>query len=228
MWLAYNSCCHNHIYFLMKTLLCILLPLGVLISSVAYGQENGNWQNVLEQQLQVLATAAPEDWPPRIDTLTALAEAHPEEWLLQYYAGWSATQLSFKSDKAAADALCERAGPFVKKALSMQPGNTETLTLMGYWLSARINATPSRGVSLGGQSRSYAEKAIAADSSNPRAWLVKALNIYYTPAIFGGGKQRAKPTVDIVAAKFAAFRPDNALAPNWGQQIFDALMASYQ
>lgn len=212
----------------MKILLRLHFLLWILVAPAVYGQENGSWQQALEQQLQVLDTAAPEAWPSGIDTLTALAGAHPDEWLLQYYAGWAATQLSFKSDKKEAEALCRKAEPFVKKALQMQPGNTETLALMGYWLSAKINATPSRGASLGAQSRSYAEKAIVADSTNPRAWLVKALNIYYTPAIFGGGKQRAKPTVDITAARFAAFKPGNALAPNWGQQIFDVLMASYR
>lgn len=212
----------------MKILLRLHFLFWILVVPAVYGQENGSWQQALEQQLQVLDTAAPEAWPSGIDTLTALAGAHPDEWLLQYYAGWAATQLSFKSDKKEAEALCRKAEPFVKKALQMQPGNTETLALMGYWLSAKINATPSRGASLGAQSRSYAEKAIVADSTNPRAWLVKALNIYYTPAIFGGGKQRAKPTVDITAARFAAFKPGNALAPNWGQQIFDVLMASYR
>ncbi|SEW53683.1 hypothetical protein SAMN04488122_5628 [Chitinophaga arvensicola] len=206
----------------------MLFPLLLCVMITVYGQEKDGWQTDLRQQIMVLETAAPAQWPPRIDTLMALANAHPEEWLLQYYAGWAATQLSFKSDKTAAEALCKKAEPFVKKALEMQPGNTETLTLMGYWLSARINAAPSRGASLGGESRSYAEKAIAADSTNPRAWLIKALNIYYTPAIFGGGKKRAKSTVDIVAEKFAAFKPDNALAPRWGQQIFDALLASYR
>jgi len=186
------------------------------------------WPDSLQQQLHALETASPGDWPPHIDTLMLLAAVHPEEWLLQYYAGWAATQLSFKSDKTVADALCNKAAPFVKKALAMQPGNTETLTLMGYWLSAKINAAPSRGASLGGESRNYAEKAIQADSTNPRAWLIKALNIYYTPAIFGGGKKRAKSIVDITAEKFAAFKPATQLSPNWGRQIFDALLASYR
>lgn len=200
----------------------------MLMTTAVSGQTDSGWTRTLQQELKVLETAAPADWRPHVDTLLSMATAHPNEWLLQYYAGWSATQLSFKSDKTTAEALCDKAGPFVKKALQMQPGNTETLALMGYWLSARINAAPSRGAALGGESRSYAEKAILADSANPRAWLIKALNIYYTPAIFGGGKKRAKSTVDIAAAKFAAFKPANDLAPNWGGQIFETLMASYQ
>jgi hypothetical protein len=56
---------------------------------------------------------------------------------------------------------------------------------------------------------------------------VKALNIYYTPAIFGGGKKRARSAVEETGEKFARFTPADALAPNWGKNIYDALKATY-
>jgi hypothetical protein len=187
-----------------------------------------SWQQTLKTQLEQMEKASPEKWPPHVKTLKNLAEQNPDEWLLQYYAGWAATQLSFRSSKSDAESLCDQAEPFVKRALELQPENTETLTLMGYWLSARINAVPTRGATLGEESRKYAEKGIAANPDNPRAWLVKALNIYYTPKLFGGGKQKAKSAVDTAGDKFARFKPSNALAPNWGQQIYDMLSANYK
>lgn len=199
------------------------------LTSPLFAQDSTHsWQPVLQAQLQALEKIQPAQWTPHADTLAQLANAHPREWLLQYYAGWAYTQLSFKTGKKTAEQYCEKAAPFVKKALELQPRHTETLTLMGYWLSARINAVPSRGASLGAESREYAEKAIDADPSNPRASLVKALNIYYTPAIFGGGKKRARSTVVETGEKFARFTPADALAPNWGKNIYDVLNASYQ
>lgn len=197
-----------------------LLPFPILAQN--------SWQSTLQTQLEQMEKASPENWPPHVKTLETLATQNPNEWLLQYYAGWAATQLSFRTSKSDAELLCDQAEPFVKKALELQPDNTETLTLMGYWLSARINAVPTRGASLGSESRKYAEKGIAANPNNPRAWLVKALNIYYTPKIFGGGKQKAKSTVEQAGDKFAQFKPSNSLAPNWGQQIYDMLSANYK
>ncbi|RFS20624.1 hypothetical protein DVR12_18860 [Chitinophaga silvatica] len=204
----------------------LIIAIGLLTSQLLYSQSA--WQNTLKTELEQLDKVGPENWPAHVSALEKLAKQYPDEWLLQYYAGWSATQLSFRSGKAEAENLCNKAEPYVKKALDMQPDNTETLTLMAYWLSAKINAVPSRGAKLGVESRKYAEKGINANPDNPRAWLIKALNIYYTPKIFGGGKQRAKSTVDIAGNKFAAFRPNNTLAPNWGQQIYNVLSESYK
>ncbi len=216
-------------YFYMKRLLLLFWVMTAWWSSALFAQDSmRSWQTVLQAQLQALEKVPPPQWPAYTDTLAELARTHPQEWLLQYYAGWSYTQLSFKAEKKKAEQYSEQAAPFVKKALELQPHHTETLTLMGYWLSARINAVPSRGASLGSESRQYAEKAIDADPSNPRASLVKALNIYYTPAIFGGGKKRARPTVVETGEKFARFTPADALAPNWGRNIYDVLNASYQ
>ncbi|MBC9911657.1 hypothetical protein [Chitinophaga varians] len=213
----------------MKPLLLLFWVMTAGLTPSLFAQDSvRSWQPVLQAQLQALEKIQPAQWAPHTDTLAQLANAHPQEWLLQYYAGWAYTQLSFKAEKKIAEQYCEKAAPFVKRALGLQPGHTETLTLMGYWLSARINAVPSRGASLGAESRQYAEKAIDADPSNPRASLVKALNIYYTPAIFGGGKKRARPTVVETGEKFARFIPADALAPNWGKNIYDVLNASYQ
>ncbi|RBL89165.1 hypothetical protein [Chitinophaga flava] len=192
-------------------------------------QENVySWPTVLHAQLKALEKAQLEQWPAHADTLQTLGREHPGEWLLQYYAGWVYTQLSFRAKGEKKEAYCELAAPFVKKALELQPENTESLVLMSYWLSARINADHSRGAVLGMESRHYADRAISADPSNPRASLVKALNIYYTPAIFGGGKKRAKATVVETGEKFAHFTPVDELAPNWGKNIYEYLNASYQ
>lgn len=200
---------------LFTTLLVALVATGF----IAKGQTAG-WQESLKQEIRQLeATADFNTWQQGADKLAKLTEAHPEEWLLQYYTGWAYTQSSFKAPKGQAEPSTEKAEPYVKKALDMEPKNTETLTLMAYWLSARINANNSRGVSLGPDSRNYSDQAIAADSANPRAYLMKALVIYHTPALFGGGKKKAVPVMEEAAQRFAEFKPKDELAPRWGNEI---------
>lgn len=213
----------------MRTLIAFLFTV-LLATAATYGQTaDEGWQEKLKNELQTLDTAKSiTTWEHSIDTLEALAKANPDEWLLQYYTGWACTQSSFQAPKGGAEPLCDRAEPYVKKALTMQPAHTETLTLMAYWLSARINATPAKGASLGPDSRNYSDKAIAADSSNPRAYLMKALVIFHTPSLFGGGKKKAQPVVLTTAEKFAAFKPRNALDPHWGNNIFQQLAAEYK
>ncbi|PWV48948.1 hypothetical protein [Chitinophaga sp. S165] len=205
------------------TLLLVLLTTGL----IAQGQTD--WKDTLKGELEQLnKTTDFTVWQQGAEKIGQLATAHPEEWLLQYYTGWAYTQSSFKAPKGQAEPTTDKAEPYVKKALDLQPGNTETLTLMAYWLSARINANNSRGISLGPDSRNYSDKAIAADSANPRAYLMKALVIYHTPALFGGGKKKAAPIVEEAGQRFAEFKPKNELEPHWGNEIFRELEKEFE
>lgn len=208
----------------MKVLFTLLL---VLICHFSFAQDS--WQQPLQKVLSQLDTAKTiGTWQNNIDALEALVKADPNEFLLQYYTGWAYTQSSFQAPRGQAEPLTDKAESYVKKALDMQPTNTEALTLMAYWLSARINASPTRGATLGSDSKEYSDKAIAADSTNPRAYLLKALVVYHTPAFFGGGKKKAAPLVAEAGQRFAAFKPDNALAPHWGNDIYQQLAADYK
>lgn len=208
----------------MKVLFTLLL---FLICHFTFAQDS--WRQPLQKVLSQLDTAKTfGTWQSNIDALEALAKAHPSEFLLQYYTGWAYTQSSFQAPKGQAEPLTDKAESYVKKALDMQPKNTEALTLMAYWLSARINASPTRGAALGPDSKEYSDKAIVADSTNPRAYLLKALVVYHTPALFGGGKKKAAPLVAEAGQRFAAFKPDNALAPHWGNDIYKQLAADYK
>jgi len=211
-------------YVRMKALFTILL---FLICHFSFAQDA--WQQPLQKVLTELDTAKTYGtWQRNIASLEALTKANPDAFLLQYYTGWAFTQSSFQAPKGQAEPLTEKAEAHVKKALELQPQNTEALTLMAYWLSARINANPTRGATLGSDSKGYSEKAIAADSTNPRAYLLKALVVYHTPALFGGGKKKAAPLVAEAGQRFAAFKPDNALAPHWGNDIYEQLAADYK
>lgn len=213
---------------MMMKRFCTFLPVLLLSCLIARTQDAG-WQKPLQAELHKLDTAKTfAVWQRSIHMLESLTKDNPGEWLLQYYTGWACTQSSFQAPKGSAEPLTDKAEAYVKKALSLQPQNTETLTLMAYWLSARINASPTRGASLGPDSREYSDKAIAADSSNPRAYLMKALVVYHTPAVFGGGKKKAEPIVEEARQRFADFKPRTALDPHWGNDIFEQLAAGYK
>jgi hypothetical protein len=72
-------------------------------------------------------------WQQGAEKIASLAAVHPQEWLLQYYTGWAYTQSSFRAPKGEAELSTEKAAPYVKKALDLQPGNTEILALAVCW-----------------------------------------------------------------------------------------------
>lgn len=211
----------------MRNKITHLLSFLLLSLTLTAQDKPADWQGELSGDIKTLNSSTSVGvWQQTADKISSMAKEHPNEWLLQYYAGWANTQASFKADNS--EALCDKAEPYVKKALALQPTHSETLTLMAYWLSARINAKNSRGVTLGAESRKYAERAITANPGNPRAYLVKALVIYHTPTMFGGGKKKAKPVVEQTAEKFSSFEPKSPLDPDWGENIYQELAKEYK
>src|SRR4051812_15494217 len=106
----------------MKLMITLLF-----VSFSCFGQDT-EWQQSLKKEIHKLDTSKNYTvWIQSIDKLESLTKAHPNEWLLQYYTGWACTQPSFQAPKGEADPLTDRAEPYVKKALELQPDNTETL-----------------------------------------------------------------------------------------------------
>ncbi|ATL49044.1 hypothetical protein COR50_18750 [Chitinophaga caeni] len=187
------------------------------------------WQQQLAESLKTLDQSGElKTWEQETLKLQKLADANPKEWLLQYYAAWSNIQMAFQAPSTEASKFCQTAEGYVENALQLQPSNTETLVLKAYYLSAKIKVDPATAVVNGPSSQKWAEKAIEADTNNPRAYLVKALVVYHTPGIFGGGKKKALEIFNTAQAKFKTFVPSSDIAPRWGQKILDVSMKEYQ
>ena len=53
---------------------------------------------------------------------------------------------------------------------------------------------------------------------NPRAYLMKAENLFHTPKMFGGSIPKASDIFKTAVKKYEVFVPVNELAPNWGKE----------
>jgi len=141
-------------------------------------------------------------------------------WLSRYYAAFCYIQASYKAttDKQK-DVLLDKAQPLIDKALQFNPNEPEIFVLQAFLYQSRIQVNPPvRGMSYSSKADATLKKAIAADDSNPRAWSLMAYNVYYTPAAFGGGSQKALPVFQKAKEKFQFFRPVRPFLPNWGEQ----------
>lgn len=55
-----------------------------------------------------------------------------------------------------------------------------------------------------------------------------ANNLYYTPQMFGGGPEVAKPIYDEAVVRYAAFRLRSPLMPTWGERQLRGRLKSYE
>lgn len=148
----------------------------------------------------------------------SIVSEHESHWLAHYYAGLSYTLASHEiQDSKNRDLLIDKAQNEVDKALVLKPDEPEVLILHAFVFQARIQVDPvMRGLNYSTKANSMLQKALQADPENPRAQLLMAYNIYYTPAIFGGGAAKALPMFIEARDCFNTFKTESEFAPRWG------------
>lgn len=160
--------------------------------------------------------------------LERLALARKNDWHAQYYAAYAYVELANLSGKRAIDALCHRAQEFLDQAFKIRPKESENHVLKAYLLSARMNVNPMfRGASMGRESKTELDLALELNPNNPRAHYVRAMGIYFTPAVFGGGKTKAKPHLDTSLRIYRNYPGKTPIDPHWGQKAAEDLLATY-
>lgn len=163
--------------------------------------------------------------------LERAATVAPADWLPRYYQAYALVIAVFtsKEDGDAKDKTLDQAETRLGQARQLHGDASELLTLQAYLYQARLGISPMM------RSMKYSElvgeavaQAQALNPANPRPYLVEANNVYFTPKMFGGGAEAAKPLFEKAQAKFTAFVPAGPLAPNWGQRQLQGRLKQYE
>ena len=158
-----------------------------------------------------------------------IALAHPKSWHANYYTAYGYTLLALKASKDDIDALADRAEEYLDIASAIRPNEAENHILTAYLLSTRINVNPMiRGASMGRESKTHLTAALEQQPDNPRGLYVRGMGIFHTPAVFGGGKNKARPYLDKALESFETTTVMDPLAPRWGQQETEELLKEYK
>lgn len=78
-----------------------------------------------------------------------------------------------------------------ERAVALNPESSEAHQLVGELLSQLIPHVFGGGMRYGKRSAAEMDKAIELDPANQQAYISRAVSYYYTPAAFGGGKDKA-------------------------------------
>ena len=200
----------------MKSLTIISIVF-ILLSSIAFGQ-SPKYQEAMLKGLSSLANAKTSDeYLTTANSFERIAQIERKDWLPLYYSAYSnLTAGLFSKDNSFKDQYWDKALKQAQKADSLSANNSEIFTLKGYIQFMKATVDPQSRMSFFGTSAASLEKAKALNPDNPRPYLVQGQDTFYTPSAFGGGKKAAKPLLEIAVEKFAKFKAETALSPNWG------------
>jgi hypothetical protein len=143
-----------------------------------------------------------------------------DEWLAPLYASLSYLLASFKeTNHKIKDELCDTAQVYINKSGQRQANVSELASVQAFLYQARIDVSPiERGLDYSTKADDQIKKAKAANPDNPRPYFLYAMNVYYTPKMFGGGPEKALPLFVEANQKFDSFTPELPFMPDWGKQ----------
>lgn len=197
------------------------LIMSVCLGLNAMGQENKAYAEKLADALVKLEQS--KDFAAmqtQSNTIERIAKIASKDWLPNYYAAYSLVLSSYKLKKDDIDDQLDKAQEYIDECLEIDKSNAEVHVLQAWLHSARISVSPMmRGMSYSSKSNTSLETAEKLDANNPRIYYLKGQNVFYKPAMFGGGAKAAMPAYEKAAKLFTDYKKPSPLWPNWGAKI---------
>lgn len=168
----------------------------------------------------ISSSQSSEEFLKVADYFHDLSSQQKNEWLAPLYCGLCYILASFKeSDTKQKDQLCDEAQLFLDTANFRHADVSELAAVQAFLYQARIDVSPlERGLEYSHKADAEIKIAETANPADPRPYFLYAMNVYYTPKVFGGGPEKALPLFEEAAEKFDAFVPQFPFMPHWGKQ----------
>ena len=158
----------------------------------------------------------------RTDLAQRLSASGADEAPLRYaiaYASYRMATLPDVPDRERKD-LLDDAVAHLQQIVKKNQRDAEAHALLGSVYGLQIAESPVvRGMTLGPRASAALDRASEIDGTNPRILLLEGVAAFNTPAMFGGGTNKAEQFLRRSLERFAA-EPADKPWPNWGR--FDA------
>jgi tetratricopeptide (TPR) repeat protein len=207
----------------MKT---IMISILLFVSCIA-NATNEKYMQLMAQQIQtVYAAETIEQLQASVNTFDRIAAAEKTKWEPYYYSAFGSVMMANKEkEPAKKDAYLDQAKAALEKAKELNPSESELVALEGFILMIRIKVDPaSRGQQYTGMAFQTYDKALAMNPENPRALGFMAQMQLGTARFLNSPTDEACGTARKALEKFASFKSENPLAPNWGKGMTENLL----
>ena len=198
----------------------MMISVGLLMKMSVIFAQNPNYTKAMEGLVSEIQTAKFGTLlQPLANKMERIAATEKAEWLPNYWVAYCYLMDSYvekEDDKR--DMLLDKADIFIGNADKLVKNNEEVEILRANLANARVAVKPSfRWMTYGGKIEKALNTAKKLNTENPRIALLEGQSIFYTPAMFGGGKEKSKPVLEKSIQQFAKFKPASTIHPNWGE-----------
>jgi hypothetical protein len=203
----------------MKVMVAICFSL--LFITIAKSDDD-RYTSAMKNNISLIDSAKSlADFQNATNNFERIASAEKSQWLPYYYASYCCSISSLiDTILSAKDSYLDKADEYINIADSLKPNNSEIYTLKGLISQMRLMVNPmARWQKYGPLSSNFLKKAKELDPTNPRPEFLIGQSLLYTPVEFGGGKEVARPVLQESMKKFASFKLESPISPDWGKKI---------
>jgi len=199
----------------------LTFALGVM-SLTAFAQSN--YEKVMTEKITKLeACKSTDEFQTLANDFDRIAKKETTQWLPSYYAAFSYIQkgrLLMRQGKITDLSVQANAAFNYLDAAEKIAGNDNSeihlLKKMAYSLKMMENPA-ERYMTDGVKAIEELKIAEKLNPNNPRVFLIKAEDTYFTPEQYGGSKAKGLEQFKTALDKFNAFKTKTLLDPNWGK-----------
>jgi tetratricopeptide (TPR) repeat protein len=142
-------------------------------------------------------------------------------WLVRFYIAMadyrlSIYYLSLEGGKKEAARYLDDAVEQIRLSQAENDTFPESYALLSSCYGNLIGTQPLKGMTLGPRSGAAVDKAVRMAPDNPRVWFQKGLGSYYTPKMFGGGREKAFEELTHAVELYKKEGQLPSLHPQWG------------
>ncbi len=206
----------------MKKILSLVI--GALMMTATFAQSE-KYTKAMEVLVPAVDTTRDLDGLLTLtNSFERIANVEKTQWLPFYYAAlttinaaYSYSDGSFGDKTASIDPLADKAEIFLNKADELSKDNSEIWVVKKMLASVRMMANPmARFQEYGVIATAALEKAKELNAGNPRVYLQEGQDLFFTPEQYGGSKSEAKKRFEETISKFATYKAESGIHPNWG------------
>jgi hypothetical protein len=205
-----------------------ILFLFLVIASISSFAQSEKYIAAMKANIASIDSAFknPQNLLALANNFERIATTEKTQWLPYYYAAFCQVNYTYmEPDKTKTDAIADKATALLNKADSLQPNNSEISCVKSMIATSHLMVNPmQRYMEYGPISATALEDAMKQDPSNPRPYSLQGEGLKYTPEQFGGGCKTAAPLLQTAVDKFATFKPESEIAPNWGKKRAEMLL----
>jgi hypothetical protein len=204
--------------------------LALIISAFTVSAQSNKFTSAMLANLELSKKAQTiDEFQQLANNFARIALAEQSEWTAWYYAAFYNLVINFQdSDAERKIKYVTLTQQQIEAGLKVKPEESELIVLkvMSYYAEMAID--PMKGMTLFGEANALLDKAKSINPDNPRIYLEQAEAINGMPVEYGGGMEKARPILLLAKEKFDKFVPADQLAPDWGKDRCESLLAGSQ